>query len=199
MNNTNIARTLNLAFELHASQVRKCSNSPYITHILDVTRILMNEPGSSENLIIAGILHDTLEDTSYTRNELLADFGLEVLELVLFATEPKNHTDTIDSKVESWKERKQHTIDKCQTATEEQLTLILADKLANLNSMKEELYLYGDSFWSHFNASKEDIYWYYENLHTIFSERLADSSTSKLFNSNFSKGRLKITNPNQNL
>lgn len=64
--NSTIQRALITAYDLHQGQERKCSNqAPYFVHILDVAGHLMAEPTATEDVIIAGILHDTLEDTPY--------------------------------------------------------------------------------------------------------------------------------------
>ena len=178
-----IQKALETSFELHKNQKRKANNAPYIVHILDVTRILMSESSASENVIVAGILHDTLEDTCYTAEQLKNDFGPEVLELVQFMTEPdKDNTTSKEQKKLSWKERKQHTIDLCQTASNDQLLITLADKLSNLKSIQDDLVIIGDKIWPYFNAPKSDIYWYYNELGTIFNQRIGDSRSVKLYN-----------------
>ena len=60
---SNIQRALTLACDLHQGQKRKCNQAPYFVHILDVARLLMAEPTATEETIVAGILHDKLEDT----------------------------------------------------------------------------------------------------------------------------------------
>jgi (p)ppGpp synthase/HD superfamily hydrolase len=177
-----IKKALVIAFEYHKNQKRKGNNSPYITHILDVARLLLAEPSASENTIIAGILHDTLEDTKYTPAQLKEDFGSEVLELVLFMTEPgKDITTTKDQKRQNWKQRKQHTIEACQNATYDQILLTIADKLSNLHSIKEDLLIMGDNIWSYFNAPKADICWYYRELGKIFSQKIPEARMFKIY------------------
>ena len=178
-----INKALETAFECHKNQKRKADNAPYIIHILDVVRLLMSEPSASENVIVAGILHDTLEDTTYTAEQLKDDFGSDILELVLFATEKeKDNTTSKEQKRLTWKLRKQHTIDLCQAATEDQLLITLADKLSNLKSIHDDMVIIGDKIWSYFNAPKADIYWYYYELGIIFNKRKSDSRLVKLYN-----------------
>lgn len=85
----------------HQNQKRKGTNLPYIVHPMEVMQIL-TENGCNENVIVAGILHDTLEDTDTTPQEIEKEFGKDILAIVQTESEDKSKT---------WKERKQHTID----------------------------------------------------------------------------------------
>ena len=109
----------------HAGQLRKGTGVPYITHPMEVMQIL-SENGSCENVIVAGILHDTLEDTNTTPAEILEHFGEAILKIVSAESEDKSKT---------WKERKQTTINNLDNASLEEKSVCLADKLSNLRSM----------------------------------------------------------------
>jgi len=177
-----IQRALAVAFEQHRGQTRKAGGTPYIVHILDVARLLLSEPGVSEDVIAAGILHDVLEDTHYTARQLEQDFGPAVLSLVLFATEPeKGPQTTRQEKVRTWRARKTHTIEACVTASRDQLLVLLADKLSNLASIQEELHLRGDAIWNSFNAAKEDIAWYHRTLRAALADKLQDTRLFRLY------------------
>lgn len=86
---------------------RKGTDIPYISHPCAVGMILQ-KAGCSEEVVIAGILHDTLEDTETTERDLLDRFGPVVLEIVKGCSEP--------DKGASWEERKQHTLDELKHA-----------------------------------------------------------------------------------
>jgi (p)ppGpp synthase/HD superfamily hydrolase len=177
-----IRKALKIAFECHKGQKRKANNAPYIVHILDVAKLLLSEPSVSENMVIAGILHDALEDTNYHADQLKEDFGSDVLELVQFMTEPnKDSTTSKEEKRQTWKQRKQHTLDACQNAINDQMLVLLADKLSNLQSIKDDLLILGDNIWSYFNAPKADICWYYHEFGNIFSQRVGNSRLFKLY------------------
>jgi len=177
-----IQRALAVAFEQHRGQTRKVGGTPYIVHILDVARLLMAEPGVCEDVIVAGILHDILEDTHYTAQQLEQDFGPAVLNLVLFASEPeKGPGMTRQEKTQTWRARKMHTIEACATASCDQLLVLIADKLSNLASLQEELSLRGDAIWTSFNASKEDIAWYHRALRLAVAEKLQDTRLLGLY------------------
>jgi (p)ppGpp synthase/HD superfamily hydrolase len=177
-----IQKALKIAFECHKGQRRKGNNSPYIVHILDVAKLLLFEPSASENVVIAGILHDVLEDTNYNADQMKEDFGPSVLELVQFVTEPdKDSTTSKEEKRRTWKQRKQHTLEACQTTTNDQILVLLADKLSNLQSLKDDLLILGDDIWSCFNAPKADICWYYHELSKIFGQKISNSRLFKLY------------------
>lgn len=179
---TNIPRALSKAYDLHQDQRRKCSQAPYFVHILDVARHLIAEPNITEDVIVAGILHDTLEDTPYTAEALEQDFGPTVRQLVEFNTEPaKDHHTCPQDKQQTWKQRKQHTLNDAPNATRDQLLVLLADKLANLQSLHNDLILHGDTVWTHFNASKDDTAWYYRELQKTFQSRLSETRMQHLF------------------
>jgi (p)ppGpp synthase/HD superfamily hydrolase len=177
-----IQKALITAYKYHRSQTRKLGGAPYIVHILDVARLLLSEPGVSEDVVIAGILHDTLEDTSYTPQQLERDFGPHVLSLVQFATEPgKGHGTTREERKRTWRARKEHTIQACASASRDQLLVLIADKLSNLTSLQEELHLQGDTIWTAFNASQEGIAWYYRALRDTLADKLQDTRLLKRY------------------
>ncbi|MDL2217083.1 HD domain-containing protein [Christensenellaceae bacterium OttesenSCG-928-M15] len=150
-----IHRAIKFAAVAHKGQWRKGARIPYIVHPFEVAQIL-TAMGASEALIVAGLLHDTLEDTATTPNELKEAFGESVLRLVLSATERKEDT---------WEERKLHTIQFLKTeATYEQKQLALADKLSNLRSIALDMDEFGDQLYEIFNRGKKKQHWYYKSL-----------------------------------
>jgi len=104
---------LSTAWEAHKNQKRKGTDIPYIVHPLEVAIILMKN-GASEDLVSAGLLHDTLEDTNVKLENLRIMFGNTIAELVKGASEPDKigltTTLTNEQEISSWKERKEHTI-----------------------------------------------------------------------------------------
>lgn len=151
----------------HAGQVRKGTSIPYIVHPLEVMGILI-ENGCSEDVIVAGILHDIIEDTcdnndtirDIVRSEIREKFGEGVLKIVNCESEDKS---------KSWEERKQHTIDCLKTDSLEVRLVCCGDKLSNIMSIESDKNKIGDKVFRRFNAPKEKLAWYYrsigENLH----------------------------------
>jgi (p)ppGpp synthase/HD superfamily hydrolase len=156
-----IKKALDFAYQAHDGQCRKGGNIPYIVHLFDVAKYLLYEE-APEAVVIAGILHDTLED-SKTKKQDLIQFGNEVIELVGFCTEDGNTIDANDQK-ETWKTRKEHSIKELKTATKNQALVFLADKLSNITAIKEDQIIIGPKIWDRFNAPKEEIEWYYTSI-----------------------------------
>ena len=152
------------ATKAHAGQPRKGTDVDYICHPLEVAQILTEivDRGGQPNdeLIIAGVLHDVLEECPDIKPaEIEERFGTEVARLV------NAHTH---SKKGGWKERKQKALDEFKAADREVQILVLADKLSNLRSIYADFLEVGDEIWERFNAGKEQQCWYYnEFLDTI--------------------------------
>ena len=139
---------------------RKGTKIPYITHPMEVMQILTAN-NCSEKAIIAGILHDTLEDTFTKPDEISEKFGQDILEIVKTESEDKSKT---------WEERKQATIDHLKTASLETKLVCCADKLANIRSMASDKDAVGDQLWERFNASKDRIQWHYMSVSSALVE-----------------------------
>lgn len=138
----------------HQGQVRKGTDIPYIVHPMEVMQIL-TENLCSEDVIVAGILHDVLEDTNTTKAEILDKFGREILHIVESESEDKSKT---------WQERKQATLDHLAGSSEDIKLVCCADKLSNIRSMYCDLQQVGEVLWKRFNATKEQIHWYYSGI-----------------------------------
>ncbi|HSO62167.1 MAG TPA: HD domain-containing protein [Desulfobacterales bacterium] len=156
---------IELAARVHRGQVRKGTEIPYIVHPLAVAGILIRA-NFPEHLVIAGILHDTLEDTPVTLEEIRSPFGREVADLVVALSEP--------DKKAPWEERKTHTIDHLeQKATPDVLLVAVADKLDNVRAIREGLASDGEAFWLRFNRPRDHQKWYYQRLAGVFERRIA--------------------------
>ena len=120
-----ILKALRFAAEKHSDQRRKDARaSPYINHPIQVTEILWQVGGVRDtNLLLASILHDTIEDTDARPEEIKAEFGEEVLALVLEVTDDKNLPQ---------KERKQKQIETAPYKSRSAKILKLADKISNV-------------------------------------------------------------------
>lgn len=125
-----IEKAIQTAALLHKDQVRKGGpHYPYITHLFSVA-IILSEYTTNEDIIIAGMLHDTLEDTDYTPEKLEKDFGSRVLSIVNGVTEQKTRNGV---KI-AWEERKREYVRRLESAPEESLYVSAADKIHNFDS-----------------------------------------------------------------
>lgn len=155
---------IELAARAHHNQVRKGTEIPYIVHPLAVAGWLIRAQ-CPETLVIAALLHDVLEDTPVTIEELRSQFGREVVALVTALSEP--------DKTAPWEARKAHTINYLEKqANDDVLLIALADKLDNVRAIREGLESDGERFWQRFNRPREKQQWYYERLDEVFSARV---------------------------
>ena len=164
-------RAVEFAARAHAGQYRKGTKLPYILHPLRVAQILI-EAESSEPLTLAGLLHDTVEDTSATAGEIEDLFGAEVARLVLSVSEPDRSAN--------WEVRKQHTIASLGIAEEDTLLLACADKLDNVRSMSRGLSRVGPQFWGRFHRPRTDQAWYYRSVAAAIEGRASAEPLSGL-------------------
>ncbi len=153
-----IARALKVAARCHQGDSRKESKTPYIVHPVEVAMILQNH-FDDEELIAAGLLHDTLEDTGLTKEELRKLFNDRIVRLVLGASERLENLEKTP-----WKKRKKHTIESVKDAEQDIKYLVCADKLANIRSMIRDKKSLGDRLWDKFNAGYDCQKWYYHNM-----------------------------------
>ncbi|MCK2000339.1 HD domain-containing protein [[Brevibacterium] frigoritolerans] len=148
------SKALKYATKAHSGQTRKVSGTLYIEHPIRVAKTLENA-GFSVKVVVAGLLHDVVEDTETTNQDLQDGFGMEVSALVAAHTEDKT---------KSWEERKQHTIDTVKNSSLEIKALIAADKLDNLRSLIADYNQIGDELWSYFKRGYEDQKWYHNSI-----------------------------------
>lgn len=160
------------ATKKHKGQKRKGTDFDYICHPLEVLSLLIAASPQNIDLQIAGVLHDTVEDTGATISEIHAGFGDKVASYVAFVSEDKS---------KSWRERKEHTVASLAAAGKDCRILVCADKLANLRDMCVERRNLGDAIWERFNAGKEDIRWYYQATLTALRDLSLSVPTADLF------------------
>ncbi|MBP2029210.1 (p)ppGpp synthase/HD superfamily hydrolase [Methanohalophilus levihalophilus] len=159
--------TLQGAFEFaldsHKSMHRKCSKAPYITHPMDVASILLKND-APDLLVIAGFLHDVLEDSKVNSTLLRYSFDDRVADLVMAVSEVDSKGNLAPHEQANWRERKELSIKKLIDAERDVKLLVCADKLANIKDMFDDLDYLGDRMWDYFNARKDEQKWYYTSV-----------------------------------
>jgi len=168
---TTVFKATGFATKAHNEQCRKGTQAPYIAHPLGVAQILARYR-CSEEIIAAAILHDTVEDTSVTLEDVKKEFGDRIADLVEAASEP--------DKSKPWRERKEHTIEHLKTAPIDVLLVSCADKLDNIGAIRQDLAIVGDEAWSRFNSPKADQEWYYRSLAKVFLSRKGNETFSSM-------------------
>jgi (p)ppGpp synthase/HD superfamily hydrolase len=162
-------RALILAARAHRDQVRKGSDVPYVQHPVHVA-ILLLKHGLDEPVVIAGLLHDVVEDTSVTLDEVRAEFGERVADLVGAVSEKKE--DSTGHR--PWRVRKEEQLAMLAQAPLDVVALKTADALHNGMTTLRDVRARGEEAWSRFNAPKSDQLWIYRAVADVVRARLGD-------------------------
>jgi (p)ppGpp synthase/HD superfamily hydrolase len=152
-------RAFQFAAEKHAGQTRKASGIPYIAHLMGVASLVL-EFGGDEDLAIAALLHDVVEDCGGAPmlKEVRRRFGSRVAKVV------GGCTDSDTELKPPWRERKVSYIRHLKGADAETRLVSAADKLNNVRSILSDYREVGESIWSRFNGGREGTLWYYRAL-----------------------------------
>lgn len=152
-----IEKALMFATLAHAGQVRKGEpNIPAIVHPIQVAEILI-EYGADDNVIAAAYLHDVVEDTKDTIEDIRIIFGEDIAHLVEIATEK--------DKSKSWEERKQEKIEIIKEKQLREKLIPIADKISNIENMDRIFKKKGFKDFSAFNRGEEKQEWYYRSMY----------------------------------
>jgi len=152
------------ALQLHAGQVRKGSQIPYLAHLLGVTALVLEADGDDE-IAIAALLHDAVEDQGgfETLLDIQRRFGDRVATIV------EGCSDAFTQPKPPWRKRKESYLAHLKDASPDVLLVSLADKLHNARSIYRDLQEYGIVIFRKFNGGKSGTLWYYNKLVEIFS------------------------------
>ena len=164
------------ATEVHAGDKRKGTNVPYIVHPLEAAAIVATMTDDKE-ILAAAVLHDVVEDTDYTAEDVKQKFGERIARLV--ASDSENKRRELPSE-ETWKIRKEETLDYLENkATKEEKMIVLGDKLSNIRAIYRDYFVLGDDLWDRFNQkNKSEHAWYYCGIAKRLGE-LSDTAAYK--------------------
>jgi (p)ppGpp synthase/HD superfamily hydrolase len=163
------------AAQLHASQVRKGSTTPYIAHLLGVTALVL-ESGGDEEQAIAALLHDAVEDQGgmKTLEIIRKRFGERVARIV------DGCTDARQMPKPPWKARKEAYIEHLRSVPPDVRLVSLADKVHNARAILADLRTQGSLTWDKFNGGRQGTLWYYHSLVEVFQATGNDFLTGEL-------------------
>ena len=163
MNTDLFDRAAHFAIDAHRGAERKGKGYPYILHPMEAAGIVASLTTDPE-MLAAAILHDTVEDTDVTIEQIRREFGDRVAALVHHETSPLPHEAP-------WRDRKQAQADLIASAPRDSKIVAIGDKLSNLRTIAADYRQIGDNLWQRFHApgGKEDILWYY----TLLADALA--------------------------
>lgn len=165
------------ATQKHNGKVRKVSGIPAILHSMEVAYIISTITGDME-VMVAGILHEIVEDTDGTLEEIRAQFGDRIARLVDSETEPR--FEGMD-KVLTWKMRKEESIKKLKSLGDRDVEILwLADKLSNIRSLAGAYSEQGDQLWQSFNQKDPQMHlWYYKTIAEVLEMHLNRTAAFK--------------------
>lgn len=161
-----IQKAIEVATVAHEGQTRKGKSVPYITHSLSVGLILART-GASEDIIVAGILHDVLEDTKLTKDYLVKEFGRDVARIVNDVTE--------QDKSLPWEERKWLALEHISNMLPDSLLVKSADVLHNMSEQIQDYQREGEKTFLRFNKPKEQQLLRYQRLIAKLIDAWADN------------------------
>lgn len=159
-------RAIIFAVNAHQGIERKGKGFPYIVHPMEAMSIVATMTNDQE-LLAAAVLHDVIEDTATTADELRREFGERVALLV----EAESDIKTDGSKADSWHQRKQAALDKLTKASRDVKIIALGDKLSNMRGIAHDYATLGDEIWNRFNIKNPaDHAWRYHGLVNALSD-----------------------------
>jgi len=156
-------KAIEFAVKAHKDGYRKGTNIPYILHPLEAA-VIVGAMTHDTDLIVAAVLHDTVEDgKNITIEDIRREFGERVASLVGAETEDKSKT---------WDERKQHTLDHLKNQASREVKIVtLGDKLSNMRAIYRDYKSAGDELWQRFNVKDPKKHgWYYKGIADSLSE-----------------------------
>ena len=177
LNTDLLDRAIIFAVNAHAGTERRGKGYPYIVHPLEAVEIVATMT-SDQELLAAAALHDTVEDTDVTVEQIRSEFGERVASLV--ADESDDMPEGV-SLEDSWRSRKQSAIDRLAKASHDAKIVALGDKLSNMRAIARDYAVMGEALWDIFHAKDpKDHEWHYRGLADALRE-LEDTFAFKEF------------------
>jgi myo-inositol-1(or 4)-monophosphatase len=160
-------RAIVFAVRAHHNTERRGKGFPYIVHPMEAVEIVATIT-SDQELLAAAALHDTIEDTNVTVDELRREFGDRIADLVF--AESDQFAEGV-SEEDSWHDRKQAAITRLKNAPHDAKIVAMGDKLSNMRAIARDYTTKGDELWNIFHVkNKADHEWHYRGLADSLSE-----------------------------
>ena len=167
LDSTLLDKAIIFAVKAHANTERRGKGFPYIVHPMEAVEIVATMTTDQE-LLAAAALHDVVEDTDVTVDEIRKEFGDRIAKLVDAESDKFEAGKTEE---ESWHERKQAAIDRLAAATHDAKIVALGDKLSNMRAIARDYQDIGDKLWERFHAKDpKDHEWHYRGLASALKE-----------------------------
>lgn len=155
------------AIEAHSNTERRGKGFPYAIHVMEAAEIVATIT-SDQELIASALLHDVVEDTDFTADDIRKEFGDRIADLVTGESDP-----IIEglSEEESWVARKEFAIDRLAKQSIDGKIVALGDKLSNMRAIARDYKKMGDELWNIFHAPDPKLHkWHYEGLANSLSD-----------------------------
>ena len=161
-----LQRAFRYAAEKHAGQTRKQTAVPYLSHLMAVASLVL-EAGGDEDMAIAALLHDVVEDCGGMPRlrEIRRQFGLRVAKIV------EGCTDSFGEPKPEWIERKRDYLGQVKHADAETRLVSASDKLHNVRTILADYRQHGEAIWRRFSGKREGTLWYYRALSDEYLRR----------------------------
>jgi (p)ppGpp synthase/HD superfamily hydrolase len=169
-----LAKAIEFALEIHAQQKRKGTDTPYVSHLLGVTSLVL-EHGGDEEQAIAAMLHDAVEDQGAHLEPVIRNrFGARVADIVVGCTD----ADTLPKP--PWRQRKETYIRHLEHADLEVLLVSCADKVHNARAICTDVRTHGRDVFRRFKAGQDGTLWYYRTLADAFQRLMPGPLSDEL-------------------
>lgn len=167
MDSTLLDRAIVFAVEAHRNTERRGKGFPYIVHPMEAVEIVATITNDQE-LLAAAILHDTIEDTDVTYEQLKREFGDRIADIVY--AESDRFVEGV-SEENSWHARKQAAITRLAEAPHDAKVVAMGDKLSNMRAIARDYKMKGEALWQIFHVTdKESHAWHYRGLADSLAE-----------------------------
>lgn len=170
-----LQRAFQYAAAKHDGQTRKQSAVPYLSHLMAVASLVL-EAGGDEDMAIAALLHDVVEDCGGMPRlrEIRKKFGPRVARIV------EGCTDSFGEPKPEWIERKKDYLREVKHADRETRLVSASDKLHNVRTILADYRQHGEAIWTRFNGKKEGTLWYYRALSDEYERHHRNRITHEL-------------------
>ncbi|MBP3201715.1 MAG: HD domain-containing protein [Lachnospiraceae bacterium] len=180
-------KAISFAVKAHSGVERRGKAFPYIVHPMEAMAIVATYTNDQE-MLAAAALHDVVEDTEYTEDDIRKEFGDRVAKLVA------SESDIVvgnKSESESWAERKKFAIDRLKKLDRDGKIVAIGDKLSNARAMLQDYESIGEELWNKFHVTDPKLHkWHYEGLRDSLDElkgSFAYEEFSEIINKLFAK------------
>lgn len=184
LNTALVDKAIKYAVDAHANTERRGKGFPYVIHVMEAMEIVSTITSDPE-LLAAAALHDTVEDTDVTIDDIRREFGEKVASYVYLESDVISESESEES---TWRSRKKAAIERLANAPYEAKIVAMGDKLSNMRAIARDYEKQGDALWDLFHApgGKDDHEWHYRGLAASLSD-LAGTFAFREFSSLISK------------